>query len=377
MREEWGSVTEIDKGKRYRLRYWADTPEGYRRVSETVRGTRRDAYNVLAQRRLEHSSDAPCPTAGQAYEQWWLADFETGIEGGDRSASTLSSYQSNWRRWCEPRWGGVPLDQIRPLDVQQWLSTMPRTVAERAKIIMIGICDYAVRYEVVESNVFRARYVMPARSTSCSHDKGIWTADEVEGIWRAVLGTWLEGAFLVQAYGGARVGEALAASPGSVERDELGGVPVAVVSILRQVDSSGRVKDKLKTEQSRRYVPIPGPAGERLCELAESCAEPFLTGNGIGGHTTQQTYRDAMREAIEGAGIPYHPINSLRNSWQTRMRWEWEMPPYLIEPIMGHVARGTTGKYYDRPTRDMLVKAVVDAYKAHPYSFDWDNLGPE
>jgi hypothetical protein len=53
MREEWGSVTEIDRGKRYRLRYWAETPDGYKRVSETVRGTRRDAYNLLAKRRLE------------------------------------------------------------------------------------------------------------------------------------------------------------------------------------------------------------------------------------------------------------------------------------------------------------------------------------
>lgn len=44
MRSDWGSVQEIDRVRRYRLRFWAETPEGYKRCSETVRGTRRTAH---------------------------------------------------------------------------------------------------------------------------------------------------------------------------------------------------------------------------------------------------------------------------------------------------------------------------------------------
>jgi hypothetical protein len=43
----------------------------------------------------------------------------------------------------------------------------------------------------------------------------------------------------------------------------------------------------------------------------------------------------------------------------------------------GHVMRRTTGEYYDRPTQDMLMNAVVDAYKVHPCTFIWDELGLE
>lgn len=57
MRSNWGSVTEIEKNKRYRIRYWSETSQGYRRASETVRGTKRQAYDRLAELRLNHSED--------------------------------------------------------------------------------------------------------------------------------------------------------------------------------------------------------------------------------------------------------------------------------------------------------------------------------
>ncbi len=58
MRSDWGSVTEMERGKRYRLRWWASTPEGYKRCSRVVRGTRREAMDELARIRLAHSADA-------------------------------------------------------------------------------------------------------------------------------------------------------------------------------------------------------------------------------------------------------------------------------------------------------------------------------
>ena len=61
MRSDWGCVQEIDRGRRYRLRWWAETPEGYRRCSEVVRGTRREAHDrlaSLAERLREMKGDA-------------------------------------------------------------------------------------------------------------------------------------------------------------------------------------------------------------------------------------------------------------------------------------------------------------------------------
>lgn len=361
-------MTEVECGRRYRLRYWAETPDGYRRVSETVRGTRREAYDLLARRRLEHSADAPCPTVGEAYERWWLPDYRRGVEGGERGASTLRNYESAWATRCGPRWADVPCDRVRPLEVQRWLLGMTLNQARSARSLLALVLDYAVRYGLVASNPFRERYVMPPRSTVCGHDRGIWTTEEVDGIADAVRGSWLEGAYLAQAYGGLRVGEALGLRPSDVSPAESHGVPAAMVEVRRQLTQSGDVSERLKTRESRRTVPVIGPRGARLAEVAASCPGPWLSGDGLGGTTTQRVYTSALRRAMEGAGVPLHPVTSLRNSWQTRMRWELGVPPYIIEPIMGHLAPGVTGAYYDRPTPEMMLDAVASAYAGR----DWD-----
>ena len=347
MRSDWGSVTEIDRGKRYRLRYWAETEDGYRRVSETVRGTRRDAYDRLAALRLD---------------PWWLPTYQRKVADGNGSAATLRNYESVWATWCRQRWADVPCDQVRPLDVQRWVLSMPYNQARLSLTLLSLVADYAVRYGAVASNPFREKYVMPSKSTTRAHDKAIWTADEVSAIADAVRGMWLEPALLAQAYGGMRVGEALGIQPADVSGAESHGVCAAMVDVRRQVSQTGGVSDRLKTRDSRRTVPVVGPRGRRLLELAEACDGPWLTGDGMGGTVSQRVYSKALRATIKAAGVPLHPITSLRNSWQTWARWQLRLPPHIIEPIMGHAVPGVTGTYYDRPTPQMMLDAVASAY---------------
>jgi hypothetical protein len=39
------------------------------------------------------------------------------------------------------------------------------------------------------------------------------------------------------------------------------------------------------------------------------------------------------------------------------------MPPYYVEALMGHAGKGVTGTYYDRPSIEMMARAVADAWK--------------
>lgn len=95
-----------------------------------------------------------------------------------------------------------------------------------------------------------------------------------------------------------------------------------------------------------------------------------MTGNGIGGPCIQKTLRTSwMRDGGE------HPFRNLRNSWQTFMRWELRVPPYLIEPIMGHAGHDVTALHYDRPVADEFADVLVDAYRANRYDTEWDKLG--
>lgn len=60
-RAAWASITTIDDGARYRIRYWGKDSKGtYRRMSRTVRGTRKDAERVRAVARLGIAGSPTC-----------------------------------------------------------------------------------------------------------------------------------------------------------------------------------------------------------------------------------------------------------------------------------------------------------------------------
>ena len=66
-RSSWGSVEKLPSG-RWRVRWWESTPQGWKRQSETIDGSRKDAERRLAQIRVA-ADDAPrVPTVGEAWE---------------------------------------------------------------------------------------------------------------------------------------------------------------------------------------------------------------------------------------------------------------------------------------------------------------------
>jgi hypothetical protein len=142
-RADWGSVTEIVRGKRYRLRWWANGSDGYHRRSETVRGTRREAWDRLAALRLDHSADAPVPTVGECWSRWYEPDLVRQVGAGDLSRRTLGEYRTTWEAQVSGTWADVPADQVRPLAVQQWLSGLAHNAARVAVIVMRRTLAYA------------------------------------------------------------------------------------------------------------------------------------------------------------------------------------------------------------------------------------------
>jgi hypothetical protein len=168
---------------------------------------------------------------------------------------------------------------------------------------------------------------------------------------------------------------------GDVGAIETRGQSVTLVRVARQVANRGEVTETLKNAQSRRSVAIPGRAGERLIALAASC-DGYLSGDGMGGHSTQRRMSAQWEREVLPSLRPElrHPFKNLRNSWQTNCRWSLGLPPWLIEPMMGHVGEGVTGRHYDRPQAEMFADAMAEAYAAHPFDkgwewANWDDLG--
>ena len=367
-RSAWASILEVEPGARYRIRYWAKGPDGdYRRRSETVRGSRKDAEKRRAELMLDHSDDAPCPTVRQAWEQWCLPDLRSLRESGDFAPLSVRAHETAWRLHVEPTWGSVQLDAVRPLQVQQWLSGLTRSQAQTAMATLSRIMDYAVRYELVSHNPMREKYLLPSKSTIERADAGVWSLSDLEGVWDRVRGAWYEPAVLLAAFGGCRLGESLSPRASDVSRHESRGVELAVVSITGQIPPKGTDVVRPKTEQSARPVVLAGSPARRILSFAESMPDGwFLTNDGQGNACPQSRMKAAWR-----ALRMEHPFRNLRNSWQTWMRWELRVQPHFIEPMMGHKLPGVTGAHYDRPQADVFCDVVAEAYLACPFDKDW------
>lgn len=367
-RDQWGSVTYDSKRKVGVIRYWASTDErGYMRHSKSVRGTRQEVEEERARLMLLHGKERPCPTVRQAWEEWCLPDLQKHVDDGDMAPLTKRAYETGWKLDVGPRWAETPVDQVRPLQIQQWISTMGYTKAERAVMVLTRILDYATRYEVIPHNPMREKYVMPSKSTIERLEKGVWKLEELEGVWKRIYGLWWEPAFLLAAFGGCRLGESMSPLAKDVEVRDVDGITVAVVPITGQLASAGTSIVKCKTASSVRSVVLVGKPAERLAEIAASMPSEWpLCNDGFGNRYPQARLKDAWRHMRME-----HQYRNLRNGWQTYMRWELGVAPFYIESMMGHKVAGVTGQHYDRPNADQFVNVMLEAYRKKMFDAEW------
>lgn len=382
MRSSWGCVQRLDRD-RYRIRYWADLGDGYRRHTETVRGTRREAERRAAELRAAHEVEPGAPkrrpssvTVGDAWSLWLLPELEARLAAGEIAPNTLRNNRASWARDVAPRWESVRCDAVAALDVQEWLLTMSANNAAMARIVLGQVMGKAVMFGACPSNPLLVRYRMPR--AAAKRDAGVYTLDELGAVLRAVHGSEVEPPVVLAAFGSARVGESLGVLCSEVSLREVGGVPVALAPVVRQVGHSGEVSDRLKTAQSRRTLAIAGPVGVRLYSLArelESQGLAWLADDGFGAPLSQQVLNRRWAALLDAAGVARHPFRNLRNSWETNMHWALGVEPSMIERMMGHAGKTVTARHYDRPDEDAFAETAARAYSAHPYAAAWDWLG--
>lgn len=370
-RDAWGSITETAKGV-WRIRYWAETNDGYRRCSKTVRGTRRQAEEVRSRLMIDHSQDKPCPTVGQAWDLWGLPGYEKLVARGDLSKRTFDVYTSVYKKHVLTRWGDTPCDKVTPLLFQQWLDTLGLNAARKSIIVMKWVFDNATRFGFISTNPIRERYILPSKDTVSSRDHDVWDEGELGEIWRACHGTYYEASVLLQAFGSCRVAESLSPSGGDVTMYEHAGIPCAAVWIEFQVGNEGTIYRRTKTKESRRFVIVPGSPGRRLGEIAKEHGSKPLTEDGGGWYVPMRRVRDSFKADLSDAGIEAHDMMALRRSWRTIMRRRMKLPEWVAEPLMGHKLQDVTSRHYDVPDVEDFVREVCEAYARYPYSeYEW------
>lgn len=357
-RAAYGSISPTKNGVT-RVRYWGDMHDGkgYRRLTKSIRGSRRDAQMFLSQMQLAHNEDKPTMTIGDVYRQWYLPDITKRL-----SKATLASYLSAWNSCVAPVWENVFVADVQPLKVQKWLDTLTISNAKKAMSLLKPLMDYPARYELIDANPMRLNYIMPM--SGIKHDKGVYTYEQCCQIADIVQGRDYEALFLLSAFGSCRTGEALGVMVEDVTYEIAdNGMRCAVIDIERQLDSTGTVIERTKNEHSQRFVVLPEPYSERLEAICEKRGSGLLTCHADGSPISRPALRYKWIDLLKSNGIEPLPFQNLRNSWRTYMEWELHAEPDKLEKLMGHKGKTVTERHYNRPNVKMLVNVVAEAFK--------------
>ena len=159
-RYQYGSLTK--KNNRlsedvWQFRFYETTPEGRRYRRSTTIGTvaqyptKTHALRIIEPLRLRlnlhHRFGRPISIGA-------LIDHYVERELPERRHSTQQSHSSTLKRWILPRWGDRPLEEVKPVAVEEWLRSL--TLAPKTKVNLRSlfhlIYEHARRWELTDRN---------------------------------------------------------------------------------------------------------------------------------------------------------------------------------------------------------------------------------
>lgn len=174
-------------------------------------------------------------------------------EEGRKSYSTQETYEGYLKKWIVPRWGSYRLGDVKAVQVEQWLKTVPLARGSRAKIrnIMSALYSHAIRWEWTDKNPI----TQVRQSAKRSKIPTVLSVEEIQRLFSCIKEP-CRTAVILDAVSGLRVGELLGLKWEDVRFDQL------ELNVTRSV--SRQVVTPCKTEVSRKPVPMNAEIAEML-----------------------------------------------------------------------------------------------------------------
>lgn len=271
-------------------------------------------------------------------------------------------------------WGSMPVDQLRPVHLQEWLLTLPAATADTALLTLRKIYGTVLGFVVLPIDPFAAtvKYTMPTRKTR-ERSKRLYTLAEAKDILERLHGTSLEAPFIIACFGSYRSGESLGIRTDEVMPFAIESTTLATVDLVRQTEQAGiepTADGVLKTRKSIRTVVVLPDAAGRLLEIADerrAAGSEWLADRWDGLPMNRRMCNHRWKKRCVAEGIEHIPWSNLRNSWRTICEMELHTPWDLMEMLMGHSLPGVSGRHYIRPSREQVARSVCDAL-----GINWD-----
>jgi hypothetical protein len=129
---------------------------------------RRKGRGFIEEEKSEQSTDSGPGSCSQSSFCSHFDQRELCLGNTWRSYSTKQIYKVYLRRWIIPRWGEHLLSDIRTIEVELWLRSLPiaRSTCVKMRNVMSVLFNHALRYEFFDRNPIRlVRQSAKRRST--------------------------------------------------------------------------------------------------------------------------------------------------------------------------------------------------------------------
>jgi hypothetical protein len=149
-RAEGGKIRQLSSG-RFQARYLG--PDSKEHTGPQTFDTRKEAQTFLHDINVEIRRETwRNPDLGAETFAYWADRYmrlqEQKVRAGKRAPRTVEGYASLLRRHLLPAFGGLPLKEITPTQVDRWHAKL-KVSRKRAYSLMSGIMSWAVSRDLI------------------------------------------------------------------------------------------------------------------------------------------------------------------------------------------------------------------------------------
>ncbi|MHB8637441.1 MAG: tyrosine-type recombinase/integrase [Fimbriimonadaceae bacterium] len=242
-------------------------------------------------------------------------------------------------RYILPVLGERDIRELKRAELQVFFNGLTRKLQassmKRVKIVLSGILRLALADEILTTNpasFVRLPEPEPVKKTAL-------TFEELNALLNA-SGPLIKPFVILAGCAGLRLGEAVGVTRGAITREGV----LSVRQQVQQLKGCCKTSSKLKTDNSRRDIPMP-PAMLEVLLTCDQVSDIWVCSDSKGGYVRPKNITRELKAACLLARVPVVSPHELRHTFISLMDNEIEAPRTVVMALAGHAAQTTTDGY--------------------------------